>query len=222
MKSQTILLSLVALFFSCSATAQFSFGLKGGYHTAWQYYGDDFEGNGNGNSLKIKGFSTSLLAYYQFSQHFSAGMEPGYIRRGAACEPGFFINNPYLNAEATIYANYLTAPLFLRFQKSVFKNQLIIMAKCGGGPSYLLDGYRELMLEIDPSNTQVQDIDFDQEPQLNRWDFGLNAGVGLGIPIGPGQLQLEYEYFHSLQDMNEQLTSKNRNAGFALGFLIRI
>ena len=222
MKSQTILLSCFVLFVSFTATAQFSFGLKGSYHKAWQFYGDDFEGTGDGNGLKIKGFSTSLMAYYHFGNNLGIGTEPGYIRRGAACEPGFFLNNPYLNAEATIYANYLTAPVFISYQQPILQNRLAILVKCGGGPSYLLDGYREVVLEIDPANTQAQDIDFAQEPQLNRWDIGLNAGVGVGVPIGPGQLQVEYEYYRSLSDMNELITSKNRNAGLALGYLIRI
>ena len=220
MKTQSALFSLIFLFFSFTIHAQFSFGIKGSYHQAWQEYGDDF--GGNGTDLNVKGFSTSLVAYYWMDKYFSVGTEPGYIRRGAACEPGFFINNPYLTGDATLYANYLTAPLLLRGNHSFFGGRMEAFVKCGGGASWLADGYRELNLEWNPDGPQVQDIDFSEEPGLRRWDWGLNGGAGLSIRLGRGNLQVEYEVYRSLTDMNRQLTSKNRNAGFAVGYLIHL
>ena len=221
MKTQNVVLILITFCFCINASAQFSFGLKGSYHNAWQEYGDDFAGNG-GSDLKIKGFSTSLMAYFALGKNVEIGVEPGYIRRGAACEPGFFINNPYLNGDATLFANYLTAPVYLKGKLPLLKNRIELLGKCGGGPSYLIDGYREVNLSWGPAVTQVIDIDFREETDLRRWDAGLNAGIGVGIHLGPGTLLMEYEYYHSLKDMNELLTSRNRNRGFALGYLVRI
>ena len=110
---------------------------------------------------------------------------------------------------------------FLIFKNLTSVVTFEIFGKCGGGASFLVDGYRELNFEW-LGGPQIQDLDFAQEPDLNRWDWGLNAGLGIGYRIGPGHLQIEYEYYRSLTDMNKFLTSKNRNAGFALGYLIRI
>ena len=221
MKTQTFFCLFFAFFISINAHAQFSFGIKGSYHNAWQEYGDDF--GGNGTDLKIKGFSTSLMAYYSMGKYVEIGIEPGYIRRGAACEPGFFLNNPYLTGDATLYANYLTTPFLIKAKKSLFKGCMEIFVKGGGSPSYLVDGYRQLDLEWGPDeDTQIQDINFDEEPNLRRWNWGLNGGAGIGIRLGLGALQLSYELYHSLMDMNEELTSKNRNAGWAMGYVIQI
>ena len=221
MKTQIFSLFFFALFISIHANAQFSFGIKGSYHSAWQEYGNDF--GGNGNDLKIKGFSTSLMAYYAVGKHIEVGTEPGYIRRGAACEPGFFLNNPYLTGDATLYANYLTVPLFIKTKIPLFKGCASIFVKGGGGPSYLVDGYRQVNLQWMPDGTtQIQDINFEEEPSLRRWDWGLNGSAGLGVNLGPGALQVSYEMYRSLMDMNKELTSKNRNAGFALGYVIRL
>ena len=220
MKTQTCLISLFScLFLVNNIQAQLTFGIQGSYQNAWQDYGDDFDGNGQ----KIKGYSTSLLAYYTVGNNIELGTEPGYVRRGAACEPGFFIDNPYLSGDATLYANYLTAPVFVKTRKSIFKGSLDIFVKGGGGPSWLVDGYRQLDLEWGPADdTQIQDINFDEETNLRRLDVGLNAGAGFEVRLGPGAVQFSYEYYHSLRDMNEEMTSKNRSMGYALGYVIRL
>lgn len=220
MKTRTFVLFFLLLCASVTVHAQYTVGIKVGYHKAWQDYGDDFFIDGFDG--KIKGFSTSLIAYRSLGKHFDIGAEPSYIRRGAACEPGFFIDNPYLTGDATLYANYVSLPVFLRNHYPLFRGRMNCSVKLGGSASWLVDGYRHLNLEWTGVIDQVQDINFEDEPNLKRWDSGLQAGAGIGLNIGPGLLQFEYEYYYSLMDMNRQITSKNRNAGLIMAYLIKI
>ena len=96
-----------------------------------------------------------------------------------------------------------------------------MFGKCGASPSYLVDGYRDLDLEWG-DGPRIQDLNFSDEPDLKRWDAGLNGGIGMGFKFGPGQVELGYDFYYSLMDMNRQITSKNRNAGVALGYMIRL
>ena len=80
--------------------AQFVLGLKSGATKAWEDYGDVV--TPDGANIHINGFQLSGLAYYKITPNFWVGMEPGWVERGAACEPGFLI----FNEDTKLFLNY--------------------------------------------------------------------------------------------------------------------
>ncbi len=217
MKTRTLFFTLLFSIAAFTSQAQFSFGIKGSLTNAWQEYGDDF--GGNGANLKVNGVSSSVMIYYRLSNLISVGVEPGLAKRGATCEPGFFIENPYLTGDATLHANYIQIPLLARISKGLVNNLLEVSVKVGSSASWLASGYRELDLEWEPG-PNVQDINFEEETNLKRWETGINAGAGLGVRIGPGKVLMEYEYYHGMIDMNRQITSKNRTTNYSVGYWV--
>ncbi len=221
MKTKFIALLFALSLFPLYSNAQLDLGIRTGYGQSWQNYGDDFPVDGS--TLKIDGFEVALTAYKPLSRHLSVGIEPGFARRGAACEPGFVWNNIFVVQDATLNANYLQAPVLVQGHFELWQGKLSLLPKLGGGVSYMVSGYRDVVF-IDAERPQErQPIDFSQQNlDVSRWDIGLHGGLGIGLPVGPGQLLIEGRYYHGIGDVSNQLTSENRSWTAGIGYTISL
>ena len=214
MKLKTFFFSL----FLCStiaAEAQLSIGAKVTRNQAWQYYANDFpELN---NNLKVKGFGVAATFQFHLNDHLRIGAEPGYIQRGAACEPGFVGDNIFLVEDATQYARYIQLPLHIEGGIPIMKNAARVFGKCGFGAGYFVSGYRNISF-WDGSPREDQAIIFDNEPNLRRLDYGLNGGAGLALNFLIGEIVLEGNYYHGLRDVDQRFSSKYRDWSLSLGY----
>ena len=203
--------------------AQQTIGIKGGYTRAWEDYGsitlpDDAE-------IHISGFNVSALSYWRLSPHFSIGVEPGYVRRGAACEPGWWNdpNDPGFNGDARLLLRFVELPVLLMFEKQVFGDKFKLLAKSGFGAAYLVRAVEEetdLSGDGDPVATVV---DLKNDERLNRFDYGFYGNLGLAMPLKNGNsIFLEGGYYHGLKDADQFNTSKNRNVSLSLGYMVEL
>ncbi|GJM34146.1 MAG: hypothetical protein DHS20C18_31470 [Saprospiraceae bacterium] len=220
MKKQTLLFWCFSLLLTTGAFAQLSIGINAAYGHSWQDYGDDFYAFGR--DLKIDGYTLAVSIYYDLSSNLSVGMEPGITRRGSARDPGFAWRNIYVWQGAAIYNNYVQLPLLLRGQLNLWQSNFFLSGKVGGGPAYMVSGHRQIKYWEPSQAEERQDLNFKEEQDLNRWDFGGYGGLGLGYRIGPGAIQVEANYYYGLMDANDQLTSKNRSLLFGLGYTFRL
>lgn len=210
-------LTLLFFCFSCSLIyAQLSVGLQVETGESWQYYGEQTEINGFDQRISHYGFSAAL--FYAISPKISVGVKPAYMRRGAACFPGFAgIEQPVVQ-DATIYANYVQLPLLAQMNFPV-TNRFSVFAEAGGGFSYLLDGHWQLLLFDNlEGNAERRDIDFESDTFLNRYDFAAQGSLGFAYQMGPGQVQLAGGYYHGFLDVNDNNTSENRTWSLSLGY----
>lgn len=213
-------LFFLSLILSSGLFAQLSLGLKVQTGEAWQNYGDEIAIDGF--DQRIEHYGVSMEAFYPISPAISLGFAPGYLRRGAACEPGFVGSNPFLVRDATIYANYLQLPLLIKANIPL-ANRFSLFGQAGAGLSYLVSGHRDvLFLSSLDGGRERQELDFEQENTLNRFDFGAQAGLGFAYQLGFGSLQLSADYYHGFLDMTETNTSENRSWSVGLGYSVNI
>ena len=212
-------LTLLTFFLTTGAlSAQLSLGIQTQVGESWQYYGEEIDINGFDQRIDHYGVSAQLM--YNLSPNLSIGVAPGYMRRGAACFPGF-IGELQPVQDATIYANYLQLPVLLRWNTPL-GGRWSTFAEAGAGFAYLLNGHWELLFFNLEGDRQKRDIDFNQDSFLNRYDFALQANLGMAYELGPGQVRLSGGYYHGMLDVNDNNTSENRAWSIQLGYQYRI
>ena len=213
MKTLKYLLPIIFLLSLQSLQAQISIGLKAGANRAWQDYGPDVP-LPDGAETHIYGLNTSLTAYYDLGKYLSVGIEPGYVRRGAACEPGFI--GPFIG-DTKLLMDYIQAPLMIAGKLPLLHERLEVFAKIGYGPSVIMAAAREEMILNGDDPATIRREDLSDFSSLNRWDHGAYGGLGFGVNLGPNQIFLESNVYAGFRDANTFNVSKNRSININLG-----
>ncbi len=220
------LLSILAVVLFSLATlhGQTTLTIKGQNGKSWQNYGDDFPINGYDQNISHYGFSAEIFRL--LTNRVSIGVAPGFMRRGAACEPGFFPTGdlvaPFPAFDATVFLDYVQLPVLVRVEFPI-AGRLSIFGQGGAGLSYLAGGYREITFFGTIPSMEERRLDFDgQDENLNRFDFGWSSTLGFGFRIGKGMVRVSGEHYYGFLDMNQNNTSLNRNWGIGLGYQISL
>ncbi len=82
-------------------------------------------------------------------------------------------------------------PVRVQGQLNAWQNRLQFFVKAGAGYAYLINAHRETDFLNPEVPVQRERVNFDQEPNLNRFDFGFYGGGGVGVKAGPGYLTAE-------------------------------
>lgn len=207
---------ILAIFFLISLTqvqAQFTLGIKGGYTMAWQDYGPNVP-LPDGAETDVSRMNVAATVYYSLGKYLSLGVEPGFVQRGAACEPGFF--QPFVG-DTKLLLDYVQMPLMLSGHLPIWKDRMEILAKVGYGTSVIVHSEREeTILNADQapvvSRQKIQDTSF-----LNKWDHGAYGGLGIGVNLGKNLLFLETELYTGFRNVDRLNVSKNRTINVSMG-----
>lgn len=205
------LLLPLCLFFLTTLQAQVSFGLKAGYVKAWEKYGDI--GLPDDAKIHINGFQLSGIVEMPLTKLLSINIEPGYVRRGAACFPGW-VNS---TRDTRFKFGYAELPVMLKAHKSIFHDRFEVFGKAGYGISYMLAATREF-LWFDSGEREPTKLNFKDEEWINRLDHGIYAGVGVSMKLGSNRLVAEVSHYHGLIDTDRNNTTKNRSLQYTLGY----
>lgn len=214
MKNLKLVLLVVLSGLTSQAFAQFSVGIRGSYVKAWEEYGN--VGLPDDAQIHVHGFQVSALAYYSLNKYLQVGIEPGFVRRGAACEPGFII----FNNDTKLLLNYVELPIMLKGRLPLLNNKLEIFGKVGYGVSRLTSAHRELMMLGTTEPPIKIKLDVNNNESLNNFDHGLYGGLGVGFNMGKNQLFLEANFYHGMKDVDTWNTSKNRSMQLGAGYMI--
>lgn len=197
-------------------SAQVSIGVKVFYNQAWQQYDESLLILRENVYIHTPGASATVE--YAIDQHFSLVAEPGFVQRGAACFPGFAL--PIGGTEVTFVGNYVEMPVMVQGQLHAWQNKLQFFLQAGAGYSYLINAHREFDFQDPEAPVQRERVNFDQEPNVNRVDFGFYGGGGVGVKAGPGYLTAECRYYHGMPDVDDFQVSKNRALSFGVGYRV--
>ena len=94
----------------------------------------------------INSYHVSVLMGYKLGKYIQIGLEPGYVRRGAACEPGALFSVPgnvNFQGDSKLFAGYLETPLVISGHLPLFQGKLELICKGGYGPALLVSAMRE-------------------------------------------------------------------------------
>lgn len=218
MKTLKQLFTICFCIMTLHASAQFSIGFRSGYTESWEEYGDvDLPDDAD---IKVEGYQVSLLAYLQLNKNFSVGVEPGFVKRGAACIPGFGI----FQGDTKLLLDYVELPLLCKAKYPVFNNRIDLFAKLGYGASMITTAYSEETLigtETPIVNKTKLDLS-DDNSLIKKWDHGVYSGIGVGINFGRHQILFETSFYHGMIDVERLNTSKNRSVHCGLGYMINL
>lgn len=196
--------------------AQVSIGLRTGYTKAWQNYGDTpLPDNAR---VHVNGFHVTGMAYLNLSKHLRIGVEPGFVQRGAACEPGFII----FEADTKLHLNYLDIPLMFSGSLPFLADRFSLYGKLGYGPSMLLSAFelKEDLFGDGPLPSKTKRPIGNAVDSVRRWDHGLYSSIGLSYTFGQHQLILETKGHAGLRNVEMENTSLNRSLKLSLGYMI--
>tara|TARA_R110001592_G_scaffold40359_3_gene132592 strand:+ start:4073 stop:4741 length:669 start_codon:yes stop_codon:yes gene_type:complete len=209
------ILSFVLGAASPALQAQITVGLKTGYTQAWEDYGD--VNLPDDAIIHVNRFNVTTMGYYRLTPHFSLGIEPGFVKRGAACVPGWWGDTPGFSGDTQLTLNYVEMPLMLAANVPFWSQKLEFKAKLGYGLAYMVSA-NEKRVDLETNEELFKGkVDFDRR-NLNRWDNGVYLGIGFGYQIGKGSLLLESTYFRSPKNADESNASKNRSVNINLGY----
>ena len=208
MRNLSFILIALFSFYSVQSIAQVSLGIKTSYVKAWEEYGD--VGLPDDAEIHVNRFNISALAYYNINDFVAVGIEPGFMQKGAACEPGFII----FGADAKLLLNYIEAPVMLKLNTPVIGNTLSIFGKVGVGGSRLETAFREIDLTDHPGSVVRTKLDLEEEGSMNKWDYGFHGALGLAVNLGKHQLFAETNIYHGLKDVDPENRSENRTLQF--------
>jgi len=201
------------LFIFQSAYSQNTIGFKAGYTNAWESYGE-IE-TPDGAEIDIDTYNFSFFYFKSLSNQISLGVEPGFVKRGAACVPGFI--SPWVG-DTRIQISYVDVPLNCQVKFPLIKEQLSLFTKAGFGFSFAAAAKEELV-DIDSGEVlNSRKIPMGIFSEVNRWNIGANAGAGLYMKAGPGNILLEANYYNSFSHALSTEFSLNRNINYNLGY----
>jgi hypothetical protein len=218
--SSSQLLTSEASTLQTTSKKSFVIGIKGGLTDAWQDYGAvELPPNAE---THIEGYHFALEVYSPINKYLSFGIEPGFVKRGAACIPGWNGGiNPWFNGDTKFLINYIEVPIAVSAKLPIFKSNFALFTKLAYGPSYILKADQEVT-SLMGWRTEISSIDLGENSILNRWDHGVYLGGGLSYQLKSHQLFFEYDYYVGLRDAERFNTSKNRDIDMSLGYRFTI
>ncbi|MCI4669499.1 MAG: hypothetical protein MRZ79_15300 [Bacteroidia bacterium] len=201
----------------CYSECQVSLGMQFGQTRSRQFYGEPVPDPIN---PYVNGVNGSFIFNYSINSSWSIGLEPGIIERGASCVPGsFFIPRPQ---DVRNFLTYYEIPLFVRHEKSILNERLLIMAKVGYSVSYL----RSIVQEI--YDLETGEAISSERPGIGpgwgffrRFDHGINGGLSIGTQLGKGILLVTWRQYLGLVDAEYENVSKNWSRNLSLAYEYR-
>ncbi len=212
-----LLLLTISILLSTKVSCQYSIGIKGGYTTAWQEYGDvDLPEDAQ---INIQSFNAAFVLAYEINRYFGIDLEPGIVRRGAACIPGFV----GFEGDTDLLLTYANLPLFMRFQFPLLSGQIKPFSRLGFGTSYLVKAQdRQEINIVEPPTRRVVLTDITHNGSIRTFDSGLYTGLGIIIDTRINQFRLAADGFLALEDSVITNMSRNRNINFTATILWRL
>ena len=198
------------------AQAQVSVGLKGGLTKAWQFYNTDLPDDAE---ITVTQMHFSAMAYYDLKSYLRIGVEPGFVQRGAACEPGW---QPVFEGDTKLFLDCVELPVMISGHLPLDEGRLELFAKAGYGLSMVVRGRNQFILIGTDTSDDITLIPLGKGSRLNRWDTGFYGGAGVGAKIGPGNLIFESRFYAGLVDADRFNTSKNRSINYSLGYIFKL
>lgn len=151
------------------------------------------------------GYGGGLRAIYEFTPNIGIQPEILFKQYGATLDADLGI---FGTLDGSMTTNYLHIPLLARLALPLADNAITPKIVLGPTVSYYLSGEGDI-------EGYSGDID---EGDVNRFDFGLAAGVGVDAGVGPGSLSFDARYDRSLTAFNKSKSGDGGLMMFNTGF----
>ena len=200
---------------------QITFGVKGGYTNSWPGYGD-IELPADAQT-HISGHNLSAFLSVPIFENYGITFNPGYVKRGAACFPGW---QPVFAGDSKVLLNYFELPLLIEKQFSLGSTNVELVSGLGYGLSILSSAsvHQDQVFQ-NGINTIVSPISIGKNSNdiFNRIDHGLYLNLKVIYNLFTNHfIFIDSSYYHGLKDYDKENVSKNRSLNINFGFGYRL
>jgi hypothetical protein len=204
---------LIAITFTASAQAQFTFGVRGGFNLTNMSEKVDVGGMNVTANTKFKpGFQIGVVGEYAISDAFA--VQPGilFATQGAKMEDDDFLGMG-MKMKTTLNINYLQVPINAQY-KLVLGDNMNLLLQAGPYFGFAVSGKIKTEVSfLGQSEKGNNKIDFGcADGEMRRLDFGLGFGVGLQF----ANIQVGVGYNLGLANLSNRDKTTTRNNGLAL------
>ena len=210
---------ITLLFCTCYnlGNSQIELGIKGGYTNAWPDYGDLVLPEGAGTS--INGFNISVFVGKYFENRVGLSINPGFVKRGAACIPGW---QPSFDGDAKVFLNYFELPIMIHKKIELGVLDLTMTPGLGYGLSYLSSARIQEEITIS-GQTEIYEFPVGIGDEFSdtylRYDHGFHLNLRLNKKLPANHsIFFESSYYYGMTDYDPFNPSRNRSLNFNLGF----
>ncbi|MEO1262736.1 MAG: outer membrane beta-barrel protein [Bacteroidota bacterium] len=225
--------ALLVLAFMLTSSAQVTFGIEAGQLHSWHSTALTFSDQ---NNSTLKGLSVNVSLYKNLNRFIHLGIEPGIAQRGTRHDYPDFISSSFIVSGTTlvtaptssffyagdvIHSTYVQLPLLARVQVPLGNGNFGFFIKGGAGVSWVASAYEEIgILGAEGIGGAILKIDFKNNDDFRRIDFGIHSGAGLNLKIGLGQLSLGCIGYYGMSQISVGNDRRNRSIGYSLGYHI--
>ena len=188
-RSTCLVLALVVLFFSMSASAQHRIGIIGGLNVAEFDVGEKVATNEYATKTV---FGIGGVIDFRLSENFSLYLQPMYLQKGAR------VTDTVDNLEFPFKSAFLELPIFL---KAEFGSTVRPYLMAGPSIGFLLSSDVEGDFEGIHFKGDMKDV-------TESIDFGLGFGAGVSYPLKTFTIFVEGRYALGLTNMQKGGTFK--------------
>jgi len=202
---------IIALSFPTSVSAQI-YGIRGGFNLSnlmMKYGGEKFS-----DHLQMRpGFHLGPTIEIPLSERISIDGALLYSAKGVKMKESESYMSSSYEYKSNTTLNYLELPLDLKAKVDV--GNIVGFGALGPYFAYALSGKTKDKMVVDGnSSSETTDIDFGDDGDLKRMDFGL--GFSAGVEVGKMQFGINYGLGLSniTQHQENDAAVKNRNLSF--------
>lgn len=197
---------MLAVIFTASVQAQFTFGVRGGFNLTNM----DESGEGISPDTKMKpGFQVGIVGDYAVNESFS--IQPALLFATQGCNWDFELFGT--KVETSINLNYLQVPVNAQYKLDLGNAKPFLQA--GPYVGYALSG--KIKAKADGFKNDEK-IEFGNgEDDMNPFDFGL--GFGAGVQFENIQVGLGYNLGLANLSNADKITTRNNGLTFTLTYL---
>lgn len=210
--SAIALMSVLAL--NISAQGLPKFGIEAGVNLS----NSSWDANPLDKKAKV-GFQVGITADYAITNEWYLQSGLSFTTKGSKIEGRIIDQDWMFNGKITVNQSYLQLPIYAAYKLEVLPGTKIVFnagpyLAYGLGSKTKLDGNKAILDRGETISNGKIDI-YESDNFLNRFDFGLGAGVGAEF----GNIVATIRYELGLTNLGKDgLDYKNRNAALTLGY----
>jgi len=197
---------------------QNGFGIYVGYSDASQKY-EDWVLIPDGADTSIDALNAGFFFDHWVSNRFYLESRLGFAKRGAACEPGFFLDpiDTNFRGDTDLEINYAETSLRMNYRSKITR-----LINLDFGLGYGVSSAFSARTINPAANPPVVIQNIGQDERISRIDHGLHSSLKLGFNFQRVSLFSSVESYHGFKDADSSNTSKNRvislNFGVSMNF----
>ena len=205
------------------AQAQISIGVRAGANLANVSFSDTSDLDIGDPKTRVGAILGAVLEM-GITEKLAIQVEPSFIQKGWRIKDESQLLGQTIKIDGNYTFNYIDVPVLAKLRFNGENTGLYAFA----GPTfgYMASGKYKVTSEFaGQKETEEEDIEFDDEDGINRFDVGATLGAGFQLNLGGGRLFFDARYNLGLsniadeEEVDDDFSIRNKGIGLSIGYL---